>query len=122
VQPIDRTADLKAPSGITARLFAYDIESVGVPVSFSTTGRKLMDFTLAADGGASGVPSAINIDPLAPGSYTVTARPPAGFQIVQSTCGVSDGSDFVVPDATTVLFNLLKKGWGHCDFTVAVLP
>ena len=122
-QPIDRTADAKTPTGITIRLFAYDAAAAGVAVSFTTSGGgKLTDFTLASAGGTSGIPSSINVSPLAAGSYSVTAHAPAGFAIFQSYCGVSEGSSLVVPDATFVSFVLIKKGWGYCDFTVGAQP
>ena len=122
LQPIDRSADVKTPTGITIRLFAFDNQSVGVPVPFSTTGAKIMDFTLAAGGGAGGIASSVNISPLPPGSYFVAAQAPAGYEIFQSVCGVSEGSDLVVPDASSVAFVLAKKGWGHCDLTLGALP
>ena len=119
---IDRTADAKMPTGITIRLFAYDAESVGVPVTFSLSGgRKPGDFTLAT-GGVGTDPSVINLAPLTPDNYTLSATVPAGFDFFESTCGASDGSTVFVAAIDLVFWELAKKGSGFCDITIGALP
>ena len=122
VTAVDRSADLKATTGITIRVFAFDGASVGVPVTFSVTGgRKPEAFTLPT-GGVGSDPSSINLAPLAPATYTLTAEVPAGFDFFESTCGASDGSTVFVASIDLVVWELAKKGSGFCDITIGSLP
>jgi hypothetical protein len=122
VAPIEGTADVKPPSGITVRLFANDAASAAAAVAFIVSGDKRTDFTLAADGGAKGIPSSINIHPLPAGNYILTLQAPAGFEVFQSVCGASDGSSIFVANVDLTYFTLAKRGWGYCDFTIGPLP